>query len=247
MKAVILAAGVGKRLMTVSQGCPKCLVEIGKRSLLDRYLANLADFGIKQVTLVVGYKHEVIRSVYGGQAYGVALEYLVNEHFERGSIGSLWVASHVMDSDTVIMDADVLFHPRILHRVVYSSHPTVLAMDETVVQQGEECMVVAKKGRVVALTKRVTMSYDQIGEGVGFLKVHARHLPQLKKVVGKCISRGELDSEYEDALQEFFALVPVGYETIGGLPWTEIDFPEDVVRAEQEILPKLAMTFNGRI
>ena len=244
MKAMILAAGVGKRLMTVSQGCPKCLLKIGGRSLLDRYLETLADLGIKQVTLVVGYKQEVIRTAFEGQPYGLDLDYLVNEHYERGSIGSLWVASQVMDSDTLIMDADVLFHPMVLHRLVHSAHSTALAMDETVVQQGEECMVVAQQGRVVALTKRVTMSYDQIGEGVGFLKVAAMHLPLLKQVVGKCITRGELDSEYEDALHEFFAQVPVGYETIGGLPWTEIDFPEDVVRAEQEILPKLGMTYN---
>jgi choline kinase len=246
MKAMILAAGVGKRLMTVSQGCPKCLIEIGGRSLLDRTLQNLADLGIKQVTLVVGYKQEFIRAAFEGPPYGLDLDYLVNEHYERGSIGSLWIASQVMDSDTLIMDADVLFHPMILHRLVHSAHSTALAMDETVVQQGEECMVVAQQRRVVALTKRVTMSYDQTGEGVGFLKVNAIHLPQLKQVVGKCIARGELDSEYEDALHEFFAQVPVGYETIGGLPWTEIDFPEDVVRAEQEILPKLAMTYNGR-
>jgi choline kinase len=45
--------------------------------------------------------------------------------------------------------------------------------------------------------------------------------------------------EYEDALLEFFQNVKVGYEPIGGLPWTEIDFTEDVTKAEREILPKL--------
>lgn len=230
--------------MTVSQCRPKCLLKIGGRSLLDRYLENLTDLGITQVTLVVGYQQEDIRLALEGQNYGANLDYLVNEHYERGSVGSLWVASQVMDSDTLIMDADVLFHPMILHRLVHSSYPTAVVMDETVVQQGEECMVVAQKGRVVALTKRVTRPYDQIGEGVGFLKVAATHLPQLKQVVGKCIASGDIDSEYEEALNEFFDQVPVGYETIGGYPWTEIDFPEDVIRAEQKILPKLEMTYN---
>ncbi len=136
--------------------------------MLDRYLENLADLGIKQATLVVGYQQKVIRAAFEGQAYGMDLDYLVNAHYERGSVGSLWVASLGMDTDTVIMDADILFHPMVLRRVVHSSHPTALAMDEAVVQKGEECMVVAQNGKVVALTKRVTMSYDQIGEGVGF-------------------------------------------------------------------------------
>ncbi len=45
--------------------------------------------------------------------------------------------------------------------------------------------------------------------------------------------------EYEDALREFFEAVQVGYELIGGLPWTEIDFEEDVRRAERDVLPRL--------
>ncbi len=68
----------------------------------------------------------------------------------------------------------------------------------------------------------------------------------MKQVMEKCITCGELESEYEDASQEFFAQVPVGYETIGGLPWTEMDFPKDMMRAEQEILAKWGMTYNGR-
>ncbi len=242
---MILAAGVGKRLLKFSQGRPKCLIEIGGRSLLDRYLQQLAEYGIRDATLVVGYQQDLLRSVYGPNAYGLNLDYLVNEDYEQGNVKSLWIASQCMDSDTVIMDADVLFHPMILRRLLDSSHSTALAMDETVVQQGEECMVVAREGRVVALTKQVTMPYDQIGEGLGFFKVHVSHLPCLKAVIGACIERGAVHMEYEDALVDFFAQVVVGYEMIGGYPWIEIDFPEDVMRAEAIILPQLAMAMDN--
>jgi len=53
------------------------------------------------------------------------------------------------------------------------------------------------------------------------------------------VDRDAWQMEYEDALIGFFRDVKVGYEVIGGLPWTEIDFPEDVEKAEREILPKL--------
>ena len=244
VKAIILAAGVGKRLLTVSQGRPKCLIEVGKRSLLDRYLQYLSECGIQETTIVIGYQHDVLRSAFGNKAYGMNLTYLVNEDYEQGNVKSLWIAIQVMDSDTLLMDADVLFHPMILHRLLDSSYPTVLAMDETVTQCDEECMVVAREGRVVALTKQVTMPYDQIGEGVGFLKVHASHLPYLKSVVQACIERGAVNMEYEDALGDFFARVFVGYEKIGGFPWIEIDFPEDVTRAKEIILPQL-MAMDG--
>jgi choline kinase len=53
------------------------------------------------------------------------------------------------------------------------------------------------------------------------------------------MEHGELDMEYEDGLRQFFSRVRVGFERIGGLPWIEIDFPEDVERAEREVLPRL--------
>ena len=51
--------------------------------------------------------------------------------------------------------------------------------------------------------------------------------------------------EYEDALKEFFSKVPVGYEKIGGMPWIEIDFPEDIDRASSEILPAVSAMENN--
>ncbi|MGH7254587.1 MAG: NTP transferase domain-containing protein, partial [Nitrospirales bacterium] len=157
----------------------------------------------------------------------------------RGSVTSLWVARGELDDDAVIMDADVLFDREILRRLVTSSWPTALLMDETVSQKTEECMVVVRGGRVVALTKLMPARYDLAGEGVGFLKVRRADQDSLAASVRRSIDRGDLDMEYEDALLEFFGQVRVGYEKIGGLPWIEIDFPEDVERAEREILPKL--------
>ena len=60
MKAVILAAGVGRRLQALTQNLPKCLIPIGGKTLLSRYLNNLEQVGISQVSIVVGYKEELI-------------------------------------------------------------------------------------------------------------------------------------------------------------------------------------------
>jgi len=57
--------------------------------------------------------------------------------------------------------------------------------------------------------------------------------------VQTCIDAGQLDMEYEDALTNFFQNAPVGFEKIGGLPWVEIDFPEDIQRAVSQILPAI--------
>jgi len=239
MKAIILAAGVGKRLWPVTQHRPKCLIEIGGRTLIARYLEMLAGVGIKQAVISVGYKQDMIRSLVGSGLSGVDVHYIVNDQYQRGSISSAWAVRNELDDDVLIMDADVLFHREILSRLVASTWPTALLLDETVKQHGEECMAVVRGGRVVALSKRMPECYDLAGEGVGFLKVQRKDTDQFMRSVQAYVDRGELDMEYEDALKEFFAAVHVGYERIGGLPWTEIDFVEDVQRAEREILPKL--------
>ena len=239
MKAVILAAGVGKRLHSLTRHHPKCLIEIGGQSLLARYFDSLEKVNIRQVVIVVGYKQEMIRDAVKIIPGSHSVQFIVNEDYRRGSIGSLWRTREVLDDDAVIMDADVLFHQAILNRLVLSAHPNALLMDESVQQTTEECMVVVRDHRVVALTKRMPPSYDIAGEGVGFLKVAKADVPDLIKAVEERIHRGHLDMEYEDALEGFFRSTAVGYETIGGLPWVEIDFPEDVQHAVNDVLPKL--------
>lgn len=239
MKAVILAAGVGKRLWEVTQHRPKCLIEIGGRSLLRRYLESLASVGIRRAEIVVGYKQEMIRTAVEQDSCGVNVTFLVNEQFHRGSISSLWIARTALDDDTIVMDADVLFHQEILRRLVSSSFENALLMDETVKQTGEECMVVAAGGRVIALTKKMPEQYDYAGEGVGFLRVRHADTPRVVSSLRSYIDRGSWDMEYEDALRQYFQEALVGYERIGGLPWTEIDFVEDIRKAELEVLPRL--------
>ncbi len=239
MKAVILAAGRGRRLDVVTRHRPKCLIDVGGKPLLSRYFDVLAHLGVTRVCVVVGYKQEHIREAVASWPAAVEVTFLVNPDFERGSIGSLWAAREAMDDDLVIMDADVLFHPAILERLLASSHANALLMDETVTQHTEECMVVMRQGRVTGLSKQVSDEYDLVGEGVGFLRVEQAAVPQLLRSVETRVKQGLLDLEYEDALVDFFREVPVGVEKIGGLPWIEIDFPDDLERAEQEILPRL--------
>jgi choline kinase len=207
-------------------------------------LSELTAHGVRDVVLVVGYKQDMIREAVAAAARDITIRYLVNDQFQRGSISSLWLARTELDGDVVVMDADVLFHAEILRRLVSSSHPTAVLMDETVAQQTEECMVVVRGGRVVALTKRMPSQYDFAGEGVGFLKVRGADCPALIRSLQGYVDQGRWAMEYEDGLLEFFADVRVGFERIGGLPWTEIDFPDDIVRAEREILPKLESSWS---
>ena len=88
MKAVILAAGIGRRLQVLTQN-PKCLLPIGGKTLLSRYLDNLEHVRISHVTIVVGYKEELIREAVSAWPGSLPVDFIVNEQYERGSIGSV--------------------------------------------------------------------------------------------------------------------------------------------------------------
>ena len=245
MKAVILAAGVGRRLQSVTQGKPKCLMEIGGQSLLSRHLEALTQLGMSEIVLVVGFAQEAIREAVAAESHRVPIQWVVNEQFERGSITSLWAAREEMDADVVLMDADVLYASEILTRLVRSTQASALLMDETVKQESEECMVAVRGGRVLSLSKILPDAFEEAGEGVGFLKVQRHDIPSLLRSVQACIDADRLDMEYEDALATFFRDVSVGYEKIGGLPWIEIDFPEDVQQATSHVLPAIQAIENN--
>lgn len=245
MKAIIFAAGIGKRLQGVTQGRPKCLVEIGGRTLLSRHVEYLGQLGVRQVVLVVGFAQDHIRKALAGDPFAQDIRWVVNEQFARGSITSLWAARSEMDDDVVLMDADVLYAPTILARLLHSPIPTALLMDDSVKQESEECMIAAKGGRVLTLSKSLPSTYDEAGEGVGFLKVQKQDIPALLQSVQAHVEAGRLDMEYEDALKGFFDEVTVGYEKIGGIPWIEIDFPEDIDKASSEILPAVRKMENN--
>ncbi len=243
MKAVILAAGVGKRLAAITKDRPKCLLEFGGRSLLVRYLDALLEVGIKSAVLVVGHKQDMIRAAAGESYRGLAIRYVVNDQYHRGSLYSLWLARGNFDDDLLIMDSDVLCPASFVRRLVTSPHPNVLLVDEMARQDSEERMAIIRGGRVVALTKkRPAEPPDLIGEGVGFIKVTRSDARRMVAAMEPFVQKGELDMEYEDTWEAFFRAVPVGCEKIGGQPWIEIDFPEDIVRAKREVLPRLQET-----
>ncbi len=245
MKAIILAAGVGKRIGAATGNRPKCLLEFGGRSLLVRYLDALLAVGVKSAVLVVGHRQELIRDAVKESYRGLAIRYVVNDQYHRGSLYSLWLARVSFDDDLLIMDSDVLCPASFVRRLVTSPHPNALLIDETVRQDSEERMAIIRGGRVVALTKqRPAEPPDLTGEGVGFIKITRPDAWRMVAAMEPYVTRGDLDMEYEDTWEAFFRAVPVGCENIGGQPWIEIDFPEDINRAEREILPKLATMEN---
>ena len=252
MHAIILAAGRGSRLAGHNpQGHPKCLLEFGGRSLLQRHLDLLFRLGIHQVDLVVGYEADRIIEHVGRLDSRPDVAFHFNPRYELGSVISLWAAAESLTSgqDILLMDADVLYHPDILQRLVASDHSDCFLLDRDFVPGDEPVKVAVRDGLMIEFRKQLVpgLAYDQLAESVGFFRLGPVCAARLAEECRRFEAEGLGDAPHEEALRLVLLENPgaFGFEDVTGLPWIEIDFPEDVIRARDEILPAIRADHAG--
>ena len=240
MKAILLAAGVGRRLRPYTEDRPKCLLPFKGKTLLDRHLDALEATGVHEVIMVLGHCGDQIRAAVAQRPDAARVQFLENTRYTEGSILSLHTAiGHIDDhaDGAIVMDADVLY-PRELMRRLVQTPGTAFLVDETSLETGEEMTVGIKDGRVRTIDRFVGDGWDLKGETVGFTKFAAEDAPELRRQMDACLAEGLTKAEYEAAIIRMLKTCPGRYALVGDLPWTEIDFDADVEKAK-EMLPEI--------
>ncbi len=243
LHAIMLAAGVGRRL-GAGDAAPKILLDIGGRSLLQRHLGLLEQAGVARLTLVVGYNAAQVRAALGAADTTLDVTLVDNPDFREGSVVSLWTARAALREGrpVLLMDADVLYDGRLLARLVESAHGDCLLLDRNIEPGDEPVKLCVRDGAIVDFRKKPTEKYDWHGESVGFFRLSPRAARELADRVEDYVASGRRAQEYEEPIRDMIqASDPhrFGFEDITSLPWTEIDFPEDVTKA-RALLPELA-------
>ena len=236
MRAIILAAGKGKRLDTVSGENPKCLLDIGGVSLIERQIEILRAVGVNDITAVVGFGAELVR-----ERCGSRISYIENEiHDQTNSLYSLWLARDVLGEGFVVLNADVLFHSQMLVDLLSVQFEDALLVSyEPLGMLGDEEMKVkVRKGCVVDMSKQMNPA-EADGENVGIVKFGSSGATLLVELMDTLVETGNRREWAPRAFREFAAQRPLSAISTRGYPWIEIDFPEDYRRAVDEILPNL--------
>jgi choline kinase len=235
--AILLAAGAGNRLGGTHDG-PKVLLDFAGRSLIERHLAALAANGVTDIVFTVGYEADRLRAVLNGRARTV-----YNPDFRKGSLVSLWVQRDLLRSGRpiLLMDGDVLYDSRMIERLLTGSGDAVLLVDRELEPGDEPVKVCFRDGVMVDFRKRPEHAHDWHGESVGFFKFSPAMASDLADACDAYMAAGRTDLEYEEAIRDLMLANPVRFThlDVTDLPWTEIDFPEDVEKATQVILPHL--------
>ena len=232
--AIILAAGRGRRLGSLTADRPKCLLEVGGATLIEHQLQALRAEGIEKVVAVVGYQAEAIRKQINGRA-----QCLVNQqHASTNSLYSLWLAREAARPGFLLLNADVLFAPEILRRLLNSPHPNALAVERRAQFEPEEMKVELEGDRVRALSKELEPGRAH-AENIGVVKFSPEGARVLLRTMEELLAQG---AEREFCPYAFNALAPqypLQAVPIDGLPWIEIDFVDDLRRAREEVWPAI--------
>ena len=239
MIGVILAAGMAKRLRPLTDEKPKCLLEVGGKTLLQRTVDAMISAGVKEFVVVTGYRAEMIREFLTVNYQLSIINYIDNVDFEHNNnIFSLWLAMQKLHGQEVLlMDSDILCDPEAVHRVARKTNPA-LAMQQHELGEEEMKIVVDEAGRITEISKTCSPA-DAIGESVGIEKMTPAYTEAIYQELRKMIlDEGQIDIFYERAFER---LIPQGhtFEVVDttDLFSYELDTPEDLEKASAA-LPK---------
>ena len=119
MKALILAAGFGKRLRPITNTIPKSMVEVNGTPLLCNALNNVTACGITEIGIVVGHMADYIREKIGNEWNGVPVRYFENARYlETNNVVSLYKAADFCDDDMIMLECDIYYHKEMIERLL---------------------------------------------------------------------------------------------------------------------------------
>ena len=239
MIGVILAAGMAKRLRPLTDTKPKCLLEVGGKTLLQRTVDAMAATGITEFVVVTGYRANMIRDFLTAHYPQYTIHFLDNADYEHNNnIYSLWMAGQIVRGKVfLLMDSDILCDPKAVAEVARQEEPA-LALNRHELGEEEMKIVVDNDNRITEISKTCRVE-DAVGESVGIEKMTADYSKALFCELDQMIVKeGLIDIFYERAFER---LIPQRH-TFKVIDTThyfsyELDTPEDFERASQ-LLPR---------
>ena len=248
----MLAAGIGARLgFTSNEQSAKILLRFGGKSLLNYHIENLQRQGVDELVLGVGYHHQDIDREIAALGALDFVRTVFNENYEEGNIVTLWVLRDELDcgEPVLLMDADVLYDDYLITRLVNSRHQNCFLLDREFDSGDKPVKLSARDGKVIEFRKWLSTEFDFCGESVGFLKLSAAMAKNLTILIGHYIRQGRHQEPYEEAIRDVLLTSPretFAFEDITGMAWIEIDFTDDIKRANTEILPRILSPIDNR-
>ena len=222
MKAIIMAAGVGKRLQALNINKPKCLITVGSETLIRRSVNLLVNKGISDITVIVGFMAHLIRNELNND-----VAYFENPDFHStNSIKSLWYARDLLEDNVLLLNGDLYYEHSILDYAINQTNAVVMLADSTRIDNADYRF--GFTGKQINLFGKHLTNQETDAEYVGIVRIDKGFIKTFKQTLKEMIAAGRSNIWWEDVLYSFISKqVPIHFFDVAGTFWTEVDTLQD--------------------
>ncbi|WP_461810830.1 aminotransferase class I/II-fold pyridoxal phosphate-dependent enzyme [Faecalimonas sp.] len=259
MQAIILAAGMGKRLKELTSNATKCMVEVNGVTMIERMLSQLDALKLNRIVVVVGYEGKKLMEYIGSLNISTPIEYVDNDiYYKTNNIYSLYMAKdYLVQDDTLLLESDLIFEDSILQRLLDNPYPSLALvakfeswMDGTVVTLDEEDNIKNFLGKKDFVFEDIPNYYKTVNIYKFSKEFSNSHYVPFLEAYSKALGNNEY---YEQVLKVITLLdkPEIKAERLGHESWYEIDDVQDLNIAEsifatkEEKLNKFNRRFGG--
>ncbi len=231
MKAVILAAGLAKRLGELTKEIPKCLLKIDdSTTILDHQLKTLTKYGnlsFSDIFIVIGRKIDKLRFL---EKKGINLIY--NPRDEWNNIYSFYLIKDYVNTDFYLLNSDVIYHPEILKKLTNTDNSTYFVIDNGKKLGEEEMKVIIKDNRVLKFGKDIDPN-NANGEYIGLARFNMNDAKIIFHRMKELIENNKVDIWYEQAINDVLDKIIAKPVYFKSYPWIEVDTKEDYEKGKE--------------
>jgi choline kinase len=240
MKAIVLSAGLGRRLQPTTNEIPKCLLPVdADRPVLELQLQALARCGIRQATVMVGYEAEKVERFLGTYSpTTIEVQTRYNPFFATtNTMITCWLAIPEMTEDFVLLNGDTLFEAEILRRVLTAPQaPLTMAIDQKSTYDEDDMKVALNGGRRLKAVGKTLAPPSIDGESIGLMAFRGPGITAFRAALDTAVRDPAARHKwYHDIINLMADSLPVETVLIKGLWWKEIDTPEDLTEARTHL------------
>jgi choline kinase len=237
MKAIILSAGQGKRLLPLTAELPKCAVAVHGQPMIEWQIDELLKCGVEDISVVLGYGADKVEKLLD-ERYGRGfVRTIFNPFFSvADNLGSCWIARTEMTEDFILLNGDTLFQAPVLERLLGSApHPITVTIDRKSGYDSDDMKVILDGERLLRIGKDLPL--EQVhAESIGMLLFRGEGAGLFRRSVEEIMRNpAALKRWYLSVIDELAQQTPVWTCCIEGLAWGEVDCPADLKRAEDVV------------
>jgi choline kinase len=240
VKAIILSAGQGRRLLPYTESTPKCLLPVdGERPALEVQLRGLAACGVTEAWVMVGFQAEKVEAFLATNPVpGIHVETAYNPFFDSSdNLVTAWLARPQMQDDFLLMNGDTLFEPAVLRRLLTAPMAPITLVINGKNQYDSDDMKVSMSadGRLRAVSK--TLKPDEVdGESIGLMRFTGVGVSAFRDALDRAVrTQHGLKAYYLSVIDALTREIPVETASMTGLWWGEMDSPEDLMSVRADL------------